>query len=469
MEKTIEKGKSSKVLEDHKWDSGYEINQKKESFIEKFYHLSRFGTDIKTEILAGITTFLTMAYVLVVLPGVLADAGMPPAGLYTSVCLIAVIGTFGHAFFSKLPLATSPGLGLTIFFSTTVVGRMGYTWQQGLAAVSVSGMAFFVIAVTPIREKIINGLPNTIKTSITAGIGLFIALIGFKNAGIVNAVEGGMYFGNLAEPAVLLSVGGLFLTLVLMARGIKAALIISIIITTLIGIPMGITDISNIGFLSIPPSISDTFFKQDFAGLLGNDGIISAVINIVMIILTISIVDLFDNIGTLLAVADRGNLYDGKGDVRNMKKALLSDSIATTISSFFGTTTTSTYLESSAGISAGGRTGLTALTTGCLFLIAMFFSGIVGIIPSAATAPALIVIGVLMLGSVTRIDFSDITEAAPAFFTISLMPFTASIAEGVAGGIISYVILKVVTGKFRKVHPVMYVLALLFVVRFATM
>lgn len=441
----------------------------KESLLERFYQLSHFGTDIKTEVIAGMTTFLTMAYVLVVLPGLLAKAGMPPAGLYTSVCLIAVLGTFGHAFFSKLPLATSPGLGLTIFFATTVVGPMGYTWQQGLAAVSVSGLVFFLIAITPIRGKIINGLPDTIKTSITAGIGLFIALIGFKNAGIVNAVQGGMYFGDLAQPAVLLSIIGLFTTLILMARGLKAALILSIIITTVIGIPMGITDLSNFGFLSLPPAINDTFFQHDFLGLFGTSGLFSAIINVVMVILTISIVDLFDNIGTLLAVADRGKLYDKNGDVRNMKKALLSDSISTTISSFFGTTTTSTYLESSAGISAGGKTGLTALTTGILFLIAMFFSGFVSVIPSAATAPALIVIGVLMLGSVARINFKDITESAPAFFTISLMPFTASIAEGVAGGIISYVILKLATNKAKDIHPVMYILAVLFLVRFATM
>lgn len=410
-----------------------------------------------------------MAYVLVVLPGLLSSAGMPASGLFTSVCLIAVLGTFGHAFFSKLPLATSPGLGLTIFFVYTFVGQMGYTWQQGLAAVSISGVVFFIIAVTPVRAKIIGGLPDTIKISITAGVGLFIALIGFKNAGIVNAVQGGMYFGDLTNPAVILSIIGLFTTLIFMARGLKAALILSIIITTVIGIPMGITDLSTFGFLSAPPVITDTFFKHDFLGLLGTGGLFSAILNIMMVIMTISIVDFFDNMGTLLAVADRGNLYDDKGDVRNMKRALLSDSIATTISSFFGTTTTSTYLESSAGISAGGKTGLTALTTGILFLITMFFSGFVSIIPGAATAPALIVIGVLMMGSVTRINFSDITEAAPAFFTISLMPFTASIAEGVAGGIITYVVLKLATNRVKEIHPMMYVLAVLFLIRFATM
>lgn len=439
------------------------------SFFERFYELSKHGSDVKTEVLAGITTFLTMAYVLVVLPGFLADAGMPSGGLYTSVCLISIIGTLGHAFYSKLPLATAPGLGLTIFFAYTVVGPMEYTWQQGLAAVTISGITFFLISITSIREKIINSLPNTIKIAITAGIGLFIALIGFKHAGIVNAVEGGMYFGDLTNPTVLLSLLGLFLTLIFMARGVKAALIISIIITTIVGIPLGITDLSNIGFLSVPPSISETFFQQDFAGLFGSGGIGSAIFNVIMIILTISLVDLFDNMGTLIAVADRGKLYDKNGKVRNMKKALISDSLATTLSSFLGTTTTSTYLESSAGISAGGKTGLTALTTGILFIISMFFSGLVGIIPSAATAPALIVIGMLMIGSVTRLDFSDITEGAPAFFTIVLMPFTTSIAEGIAGGIISYVVLKLATGRWKEIKPPMYILAILFILRFATM
>lgn len=439
------------------------------SFLENFYQLSHHGTNVKTEIMAGITTFLTMAYVLLVVPGFLSDAGMPPEGLYTSVCLIAIIGTFFHAFYSKLPLATAPGLGLTIFFAYTVVGPMGYTWQQGLAAVAVSGVVFILISVTSIREIIIKSLPNNIKIAITGGIGLFISVIGFKNAGIVIAVEGGMYFGDLSNPAVLLSLFGLFMTLILMAKGISAALIISIAITTIVGIPLGVTDLSNIGFLSLPPSISGTFFQQDFAGLFGAGGFGLAILNVVMVILTISLVDLFDNIGTLLAVADRGKLYDEHGNVRNMKKALLSDSISTTISSFLGTTTTSTYLECSAGIAAGGKTGLTALTTGLLFVVAMFFSGLVGIIPGAATAPALIVIGVLMMGSVTRLDFSDITEGAPAFFTIALMPFTTSIAEGIAGGIITYVLLKMVTGRWKEIQPTMYILAILFIIRFAIM
>lgn len=445
-----------------------------DSFFERFYHLSENGTDVKTEIIAGITTFITMAYALIIIPSFLADAGIPPKGLYTSVCLIAIIGTMLHAFYSKLPFGTSPGLGLTIFFAYKVCapvaqGGFGYTWQQGLAAVAISGMLFVIITLTPLRKIIIEALPNCVKIAITGGIGLFISLIGFKNAGIVVAAESGMHFGNLRDPAVLLSILGLFLILIFMAKGIKAAILISIAIVTLVGIPLGVTDLSGFQAFSLPPSIKDTLFKQDFVGLLGGGGAGKAILNVGMIVLTISMVDLFDNIGTMLAVAQKGNLYDENGDVKNFKKALLTDAIATTISSFFGSTTTSTYLEVSSGIAAGGRTGLAALATGVMFIIALFFSGIVGIVPGAATAPALIVIGVLMIGAVTKLDFDDITEAGPSFFTIALMPFTGSIAEGIAVGIISYVILKLATGRHKEIKPAMYVLSMLFIIRFAIM
>lgn len=443
--------------------------KKNQGFLENFYQLSKNGTNIGTEIMAGITTFLTMSYVLLVIPEFLEKAGMPPQGLYTSVALISIIGTLFHAFYSKLPLGTAPGLGLTAFFATTVVGRMGYSWQEGLAVVTISGLLFVIIAVTPIRQIVISSLPDTIKIAITGGIGLFIALIGFKNSGMVIATENGMFFGDLGNKSTLLAVFGLLLTLVLMARGIKAALIISIIATTIVGIPLGITDLSNFSGIGLPPSISGTFFQQDFAGLLGNEGIATGLLNILMVILTISLVDFFDNVGTLMAVADKGQLYDEKGDVKNMKKALLSDAISTTISSFLGTTTTSTYLECSSGIASGGRTGLAALTTAGMFTVAFFLSGIVKVVPGVATAPALIVIGVLMIGSITRIDFTDITEGAPAFFTIALMPFTSSIAEGIASGIISYVVLKTATGKVKQVKPAMWVLAFLFLIRFGIM
>ena len=436
-------------------------------FLENYYELSKNGTDVKTEIIAGMTTFLTMAYVLAVIPGFLREAGIPEGGLYTAVCLIAMTGTLMHALFSKLPVATAPGLGLTVFFVSTVVGRMGYTWQQGLAAVTVSGVVLILVTVSSVRKIVLDGLPENIKTAITAGVGLFIALIGLKSSGIIVATETGLFLGNFKDNSVLLSIFGLLLMLVLMAKNVKGALIISIIVTTLLGIPMGVTDLSKWHGFVLPGGVGDLFFKQDFEGLIGKKDIFSGLINTVMIVLTISMVDFFDKIGTLLAIASKGNLYNEKGEVRNMKRALLCESSTTVISSFFGVTTTSTYLECTAGIAEGGRTGLAAFSTSILFGLSFFLSGIVSIIPGAATSPALIVVGVLMLGVVTKINFHDLTEGAPAFFAITLMPFTMSVAEGVAGAVISYVVLKLATGRRKEIKPIMYILAILFILKLA--
>ena len=436
-------------------------------FLENYYELSKNGTDVKTEIIAGMTTFLTMAYVLAVIPGFLREAGIPEGGLYTAVCLIAMTGTLMHALFSKLPVATAPGLGLTVFFVSTVVGRMGYTWQQGLAAVTISGVVLILVTVSSVRKIVLDGLPENIKTAITAGVGLFIALIGLKSSGIIVATETGLFLGSFKENSVLLSVFGLLLMLVLMAKNVKGALIISIIATTLLGIPMGVTDLSKWHGFVLPGGVGDLFFKQDFEGLIGKKDIFSGLINMVMIVLTISMVDFFDKIGTLLAIASKGNLYNEKGEVRNMKRALLCESSTTVISSFFGATTTSTYLEGTAGIAEGGRTGLAAFSTSILFGLSFFLSGIVSIIPGAATSPALIVVGVLMLGVVTKINFHDLTEGAPAFFAITLMPFTMSVAEGVAGAVISYVVLKLATGRQKEIKPIMYILAILFILKLA--
>ena len=436
-------------------------------FLENYYELSKNGTDVKTEIIAGMTTFLTMAYVLVVIPGFLREAGIPEGGLYTSVCLVAMLGTLMHALFSKLPVATAPGLGLTVFFVSTVVGRMGYTWQQGLAAVTISGVVLILVTVSSVRKIVLDGLPENIKTAITAGVGLFIALIGLKSSGIIVATETGLFLGNFKDNSVLLSIFGLLLMLVLMAKNVKGALIISIIATTLLGIPMGVTDLSKWHGFVLPGGVGDLFFKQDFEGLIGKNDIFSGLINMVMIVLTISMVDFFDKIGTLLAIASKGNLYNEKGEVRNMKRALLCESSTTVISSFFGATTTSTYLECTAGIAEGGRTGLAAFSTSILFGLSFFLSGIVSIIPGAATSPALIVVGVLMLGVVTKINFHDLTEGAPAFFAITLMPFTMSVAEGVAGAVISYVVLKLATGRQKEIKPIMYILAILFILKLA--
>lgn len=468
-----------------------ETNKTKEvkaSFLERFFKLSENGTDVNTEVLAGVTTYFTMAYVLLVIPNILKVAGMNSQGLvgdaaqgismmsdpivaslFAATCIISAYGTLSMALYANLPFATAPGLGLSAFFAYSVCLTLGYTWQQGIAAVFISGCLFIFITVTSIREKIIDALPQNIKIAMSSGVGLFIALIGLKSGGIVVSNPATLVgFGNFSNPAVLLTLIGLVLMTILMAKEVKGAMLISIILTTLIGIPMGITNVAGIQVLSMPPSIAPTFMQWDFKGLItaGNGGFIGAVVNIAMVVLTISFVDLFDNIGTLLGTAEKANMIQEDGSIKNLNKALLSDSVATTLSSFFGTTTTSTYVESNAGIAEGGRTGLTSLVTGVLFIASLFFVGVIGIVPSQATAPALIVVGVLMLSSIKKVDFEDFTEGVPAFFTIAMMPFTFSIANGVAAGIIFYPIMKIVTKRTKEVHPIMYVLAILFIVRF---
>ncbi|MGF7060302.1 NCS2 family permease [Brassicibacter mesophilus] len=462
--------------------------KKTDSFVERYFELSKYGTDVKTEIIAGITTFVTMAYVLLVIPNLLKAAGLNAAGvvgdaaseftifndpvvasIFAATCLISAYGTLSMGLYAKLPFATAPGLGLSAFFAYSVVLTLGYTWQQGIAAVMISGILFIIITVTSIREKIIDSLPQNIKTAISAGVGLFIALIGLKSGGIIISNPATLVgFGDFTNAGVALTLIGLMITVVLMARNVKGAILISIILTTIIGIPLGVTNIEGIKIFTAPPSIAPTFMKWDFKGLLGNGevGVAGALLNIVMVVMTISFVDLFDNIGTLLGTAQKGNMIEPDGKVRNMNRALLSDSIATTLSSFLGTTTTSTYVESTAGIAEGGRTGLTSVVTGVLFLASLFFAGVIGVVPTQATAPALIVVGVLMIQSIVKIDFTDFTEAVPAFFTIAMMPFTFSIANGVAAGIIFYPIMKIFTGRHKEVNPIMYILAVMFIIRF---
>ncbi|QXM06915.1 NCS2 family permease [Crassaminicella indica] len=456
--------------------------------MESFFKLSENGTDFKTEVLAGFTTFITMAYALLVIPNILKASGMNAAGLkgdaalalstlndpvvasaFTGTCIIAAIGTLVMALYANLPFAVAPGIGLTAFFSYSVCLTLGYTWQQGLAAVMISGILFILITITSIREKIVNCLPQNIKVAITAGIGLFIALIGLKSGGIVIANPGTLVsFGDFTDKNVVLTLIGIVIMAILIARGIKGAMLISILLTTIIGIPMGITDIHGLKLISIPPSVAPTLMAMDFSGLLshGGKGIIGALTSVIMVVLTFSLVDLFDTIGTLVGTAQRANMIKKDGRIRGMKKALLADAIATTFSSMLGGATTATYVESTAGIAEGGRTGLTTLVVGILFILSLFFGGVVGVVPAQATAPALIIVGVLMLESIKEVNFEDFTEAVPAFFTIAMMPFSYSIANGIAAGIIFYPIMKISVGKYKEVHPIMYVLAILFVIRF---
>ena len=458
------------------------------SLLEKLFKLSKNKTNTKTEILAGFTTFITMAYALLVIPNILKFSGMNSLGIrgdaasklstlndpvvgsiFTGMCLTSGIGTIIMSFYGNLPFAVAPGIGLTAFFTYSVCLTLGYTWQQALTAVFISGIIFILITVTSIRQKIVEAIPENLKIAITGGIGLFIALIGLKSGHIVVSNPDTLIgFGNFSDPRTLLTLIGITVMGILIANNIKGAILISIIITTIIGIPMGITNISNLQFLSIPASPAPTFMAFDFKGLITHNGsgFIGAISSILIVILTFSLVDLFDTIGTLVGTAEKANMIEKDGKIKNMNQALLSDAIATTISSFFGTTTTATYIESTAGIAEGGRTGLTSLVTGILFILCLFFTSVVGIVPAEATAPALVIVGVLMTGSIKKVNFDDFTEALPAFFIIAIMPFSYSIANGIAAGIIFYPIMKIFTKKYKEVHPIIYILAILFIIRF---
>lgn len=462
----------------------------KKSFLNSFFKLSENNTNVKTEILAGITTFITMAYIIFVNPSILMQAGMNSKGLmgdaavkaglsaindpvvasvFGATCIAAAVGTLVMALYANLPFAQAPGMGLNAFFTYSVCLTLGYTWQQALAAVFVSGILFIIITVTSIREKIVDALPHNLKLAISGGIGLFVALVGLKGGGIIVASSSTLVtFGKFTDPHVLVTVIGIAITGILMARGIKGAMLIGIILTTIVGIPFGVTHLAGVKIISAPPSLAPTLFAFDFKGLLGlgKAGVVGAFTSLIMVVITFSLVDLFDTIGTLVGTAQKAKMLDKDGKVKNMHKALLSDAVATTVGSLLGTSTVVTYVESTSGVSEGGRTGLTSLTTAVLFILALFFGGLVGIVPGEATAPALVIVGVLMIGAITKIDFEDFTEALPAFFTIAIMPFSYSIANGIAAGIIFYPIVKIATGKSKEVHPIVYVLALLFILRF---
>lgn len=461
------------------------------SFLDSFFKLSENKTNVKTEILAGLTTFITMAYIIFVNPSILMQSGMNAKGLvgdaavkaglsaindpvvasiFAATCIAAAVGTLVMALYANLPFAQAPGMGLNAFFTYSVCLTLGYSWQQALAAVFVSGIIFIIITVTSIREKIVDALPHNLKLAISGGIGLFIALIGMKSGGIIVAnPETLVAFGNFTNPHTLLTIIGIIITAVLMARQVKGTILIGILLTTLVGIPFGITHIAGINFISTPPSLAPTFLALDFKGLLGvgNASLVGAFTSLIMVIITFSLVDLFDTIGTLVGTAQKAGMIEPDGRVKNMNKALLSDAIATTAGALLGTSTVVTYVESTSGVSEGGRTGLTSLTVSIMFILALFFSGLVGVVPSEATAPALIIVGVLMMSSVTKINFDDFTEALPSFFTIAIMPFSYSIANGIAAGIIFYPIAKLATGRGKDVHPIVYILAALFILRFA--
>ena len=430
--------------------------------LEKYFKLSKNKTTVRTEILAGVTTFMTMAYILAVNPDILSVTGMDKGAVFTATALSAAIATLVMAFVAKLPFALAPGMGLNAFFAFTVCLGMGHTWQFALTAVFLEGLVFILLTAFNIRELIINAIPTNIKHAISVGIGLFIALIGMKNAGIVvgndaTLVSLGSIINISTNAAPLVALISLIVTAVLLARKVKGALLIGILFGTILGIPFHVTQMPE-SFSVIPPSLSPIIGKFEWKEIL--------TIDMVLVLFTFLFVDMFDTVGTLIGVSSKANMLDKEGRIPRVKQALFADAIGTTIGAFLGTSTVTTYVESAAGVGEGGRTGLTAATTGVLFFLALFLSPIFLMVPGAATAPVLILVGVMMFTPIAKIDLTDFTEAIPAFLAIVMMPFTFSIAEGIVFGMLSWVLLKIFTGKAKVISPIMYVLTVLFIIKF---
>lgn len=428
--------------------------------LDKFFKLKAQNTSIRTEVIAGITTFMTMAYILAVNPDILSVTGMDKGALFTATALAAIAGTLVMALVARLPFALAPGMGLNAFFAFTVVKTMGYSWEFALTAVFLEGIIFLLLTAFNIREMIVNSIPNNLKHAISAGIGLFIAFIGLANAGIVaDHPETLLTLGDMNQNTVWIATIGLITIGVLLALKVKGALLIGIFISAIAGIPLGITNLpTDTSLISLPPSVNAIAFKFDFSQIFTLDMLI--------VLFTFLFVDMFDTVGTLIGVASKTNMIDKKGKLPRVKQALFADSIGTTVGAALGTSTVTTYVESAAGVAEGGRTGLTALTAAGMFVIALFFAPLFVMIPAAATAPALIMVGLFMLSPVQKIDMKDFTESLPAFLTIIIMPLTYSIAEGIVFGMLSYVLLKVATLKWKDVSPVMVILAILFILKF---
>ncbi|ASG08097.1 guanine permease [Vibrio anguillarum] len=425
--------------------------------LERLFKLSEYGTNVRTEVIAGITTFLTMAYIIFVNPAILADAGMDRGAVFVATCLAAAIGCFIMGFVANYPIAQAPGMGLNAFFTYAVVLGMGYTWQVALAAVFVSGVLFIFLSIFKIREWIIGSIPMSLRTGISAGIGLFLAFIALKNAGIV-----------VDNPATLVSVGaitslpavlgaiGFFLTIALVHRGLKGAVMIAILAVTGLGLVFG--DVQWHGIMSAPPSIAPTFLQLDFSAVFE--------VGMISVVFAFLFVDLFDTAGTLVGVAQKADLIGKDGKIPRLNKALLADSTATSVGALLGTSNTTSYIESVAGVAAGGRTGLTAVVVGILFLLALFFSPLAGMIPAYATSGALFYVAILMLSGLVSIDWRDLTEAAPVVVTCLLMPLTFSIAEGISFGFIAYAAIKLFSGKGRSVSMSVWVMSAIFIFKY---
>ena len=430
--------------------------------LEKFFNLKQNKTTVRTEVLAGITTFMTMAYILAVNPDILSATGMDKGAVFTATVLSAFVATLVMALYAKLPFALAPGMGLNAFFAFTVVLGMGHSWQFALTAVFLEGLIFIALTAFNIREMIVNSIPMNMKHAISVGIGLFIAFIGLKNAGII--VSNPATFVTLGDVTNITENGGaavalttLVITGVLLALRVKGALLYGILIGAVIGLPIGITTLPS-SFELAPPSLSPIFMKFEWTQILTLD--------MLVVVFTFLFVDMFDTVGTLIGVSSKANMLDKEGRVPRVKQALMADAVGTTVGAMLGTSTVTTYVESAAGVSEGGRTGLTSLTVAGLMFLALFLSPIFLMIPGAATAPALILVGAMMMTPVKNINFDDFTESIPAFLTIVMMPLTYSISEGILFGVLSFVLLKVLTGKFKDISIVTIVLAVLFMLKF---
>lgn len=427
--------------------------------LEKFFELSKHKTNVKTEIIAGITTFMTMAYILAVNPDILGKTGMDKSAIFSATAISAVIATLVMALWAKLPFALAPGMGLNAFFAFTVCLGMGYTWQFALTAVLLEGIIFILLTAFNIRELIVNSIPANMKHSISAGIGLFIAFIGMQNTGIIVNNDATLVgLGDMGSPTVIIAFMGVVISGVLLALNVRGALLIGIFASTLIGIPMGVTHIPETGLLSIPPSIAPIALQFDFSEIFS--------LKMLIVLFTFLFVDMFDTVGTLVGVASKADMIDKNGKLPRVKQALFADAVGTTFGAMLGTSTVTTYVESASGVAEGGRTGLTSLTVAAMFFIALFFAPIFLMVPAAATAPALILVGSFMMSPILKVDFSDYTESIPVFFTVIMMPLAYSIADGIIFGMLSYVILKVLSGKYKEVSLVSYFLAALFILKF---
>ncbi len=432
------------------------------SFLERKFSLTKRGTNARTEFLAGLTTFMTMSYILIVNPTMLGKAGMDQGGVFTATIISSVIAMLFMGLYANFPFALSAGMGLNAFFTFSIVIGMGHDWSYALTAVFLEGIIFIFLSIFKVREALFKAIPLQLKNAVSVGIGLFIAMIGATNSGIVVANESTfLSLGNLVSKEVLVTFFSLLIMGILSAKKVKGALLYGIIGGTILGLILGVTQLPSQGILSLPPSLKPVAFKLHWDNIFTLD--------MFSVMFTFLFVDIFDTLGTITGVATKANMLDEKGNLPGIGKALLSDAIGTVVGALLGTSTITTFVESASGVTDGGRTGLTSLSVAFFFFLSLFLFPLFSIVPSQATAAALIIVGLFMMSPIKNIDLDDYTESLPAFLTIIMMPFAYSIAEGISIGMISYVFLKVTTGKYKDVSPVMYILAIVFIARYIRM